>query len=88
MVVLHLLIWWYVSCPKASRTPVTVYLVPVRYLSTLWVSVLLGTAPMMVSIFLPSLNIMTVGIDLMPYSVATPANNIQCKKLEVMSHHS
>ena len=35
-------------------------------------SVVLGTAPMTVSIFVPSLKIITVGMLRMPYSAATP----------------
>ncbi len=42
------------------------------YFSSVCTSVDLGTAPMTVSIFTPSLKNMTVGMLRMPYSVATP----------------
>lgn len=52
------------ACCSAART-----------FSTVCTSVLLGTAPMIVSIFLPPLKIMTVGMERMPYSVATPGDS-------------
>jgi len=42
-----------------------------RYLSRVWVRVALGTAPITVSSFFPSLKIITVGMERMPYSLAT-----------------
>ena len=41
-----------------------------KYFSIVPVNVLFGTAPITVSIFFPSLKIITVGIDRIPYSVA------------------
>merc|ERR1712078_372801 len=41
------------------------------YFSIVWAKVCFGTAPITVSIFFPFLNIITVGMLLMPYSVAT-----------------
>ena len=41
------------------------------YLSSVLTSVLLGTAPITVSSLTPFLKIMTVGMERMPYSVAT-----------------
>ena len=43
-----------------------------KYFSMVDVNVAFGTAPMTVSIFLPFLKIITVGMLRIPYSVATP----------------
>mmetsp|Transcript_34871 Transcript_34871/g.75476 ORF Transcript_34871/g.75476 Transcript_34871/m.75476 type:complete len:210 (-) Transcript_34871:144-773(-) len=45
------------------------------YLSMVWARVCLGTAPITVSIFLPFLKIITVGIERIPYSVATAGDS-------------
>ncbi len=54
-----------------TSVPCGVYFV-YKYFSMVCTMEAFGTAPMMASIFWPFLKIMTVGMLLMPYLVATP----------------